>query len=120
MTPPSGPTYPLIAGVAQIMGGEDQGKQYFTKLKANGLKEFQTNDPTLDSVSRVLVSLPFADSAIYGAIKAGHPLGIIFPVASGAVGLPGVVSAFGSAQGLRRAVRQLGIVFWRSECHNSS
>ncbi len=46
----SGPTYPLIAGVSQIMGGEDQGKQFFTQLKANGLKNFQTNDPTLKRV----------------------------------------------------------------------
>jgi len=53
----SGPTYPLIAGVSQIMGGQDQGKQYFLKLKDNGLKIFQTNDPTLNSVETGPVNL---------------------------------------------------------------
>ena len=94
----SGPTYPLIAGVAQIMGGEDQGKQYFLKLKANGLKNFQTNDPTLNSVESGAREFAIVqDSAIYGAIKAGHPLGIIYP-ASGAVGLPGVIAISANAQ----------------------
>lgn len=94
----SGPTYPLIAGVAQIMGGEAQGKQFFQQLKANGLKEFQTNDPTLNSV--VTGAREFGivqDSAIYGAIKAGHPLGIIFP-SSGVVGLPGVIGVSANSQ----------------------
>lgn len=94
----SGPTYPLIAGVAQIMGGEDQGKQYFTQLKANGLKIFQTNDPTLNSVETGAREFGIVqDSAIYGAIKAGHPLGIIFP-ASGAIGLPGVIAVSANSQ----------------------
>ena len=97
----SGPTYPLIAGVAQVMGGEDQGKQYFMKLKANGLKNFQTNDPTLNSVETGAREFGIVqDSAIYGAIKAGQPLDIIYPT-SGAVGLPSViaVSAHGKHQG---------------------
>ena len=46
----SGPTYPLIAGVGQLLGGETQGKAFFTGLKQNGLKIFQTNDPTLKKV----------------------------------------------------------------------
>ncbi len=97
----SGPTYPLIAGISQIMGGEDQGKQFFTQLKANGLKNFQTNDPTLNSVETGAREFGLVqDSAIYGAIKAGQPLGIIYP-ASGVIGLPGVVgiSANGQHQG---------------------
>ena len=100
----SGPTYPLIAGVAQIMGGEDQGKQYFTQLKANGLKIFQTNDPTLNSVETGAREFGIVqDSAIYGAIKAGQPLGIIYPT-SGAVGLPGVIGV--SANGKHQACAQ--------------
>jgi iron(III) transport system substrate-binding protein len=94
----SGPTYPLIAGVAQLLGGEDQGKQFFTKLKANGLKIFQTNNPTLNSVETGAREFGIVqDSAIYGDIKAGHPLGIIYP-ASGAVGLPGVIAIAAHAQ----------------------
>lgn len=94
----SGPTYPLIAGVAQIMGSEDAGKQYFTKLKANGLKEFQTNDPTLNSVETGAREFGIVqDSAIYGAIHSGQPLGILFP-SSGVVGLPGVIAVSANSQ----------------------
>lgn len=34
----SGPAYPIIAGIMDQMGGEDQGKTYFTSLKANGFQ----------------------------------------------------------------------------------
>jgi iron(III) transport system substrate-binding protein len=94
----SGPTYPLIAGVSQLMGGEDQGKQYFTKLKANGLKNFQTNNPTLNSVETGAREFGIVqDSAIYGAIKAGQPLGLLFP-SSGVIGLPAVISISAHSQ----------------------
>lgn len=94
----SGPTYPLVAGVAQLMGGEDQGKAYFTKLKANGLKNFQTNNPTLNSVETGAREFGIVqDSAIYGAIKAGQPLGILFP-SSGVIGLPAVIGVSAHSQ----------------------
>jgi iron(III) transport system substrate-binding protein len=94
----SDPTYPLIVGIAQLIGSEDQGKQFLTKLKANGLKEFQTNDPTLNSVETGAREFGIVqDSAIYGAIKAGQPLGILFP-SSGVIGLPGVISVSANTQ----------------------
>ena len=94
----SGPTYPLIAGIAQLMGSEDQGKQYFQQLKANGLKIFQTNDPTLNSVETGARAFGIVqDSAYYGAKKAGHPLGVIYPT-SGVVALPGVIGVSANAQ----------------------
>lgn len=94
----SGPTYPLIAGVAQMLGGEPQGKTYFTALKANGLKDFQTNDPTLNSIETGAREFGIVqDSAIYGAIKAGQPLNILYP-ASGVVGLPSVISVSAHSQ----------------------
>jgi iron(III) transport system substrate-binding protein len=94
----SGPTYPLVAGLAQLMGGEDQGKAFFTKLKANGLTEFQTNDPTLNSVETGAREFGLVqDSAIFGAIKAGQPLGIIYPT-SGVIGLPAVMAVSAQAQ----------------------
>jgi iron(III) transport system substrate-binding protein len=100
----SGPTYPLIAGVGQIMGGEDQGKQFFTQLKANGLKIFQTNDPTLNSVETGAREFGIIqDSIIFSAIKAGQPIGIIYPT-SGVVALPGVVGV--SAHGKHQACAQ--------------
>jgi iron(III) transport system substrate-binding protein len=94
----SGPTYPLVAGVAQLLGGENQGKQFFTSLKQNGLKIFQTNNPTLNSVETGAREFGIVqDSAIYGAIKAGQPLGIIYPT-SGVIGLPGVMAVSANSQ----------------------
>ena len=88
----SGPAYPFIAGVAQVLGGEDQGKQFFTQLKANGDKIFQTNDPTLSSVETGAREFGIIqDSAYYGAKKAGQPLGVIYPT-SGVAALPSEVS----------------------------
>jgi iron(III) transport system substrate-binding protein len=94
----SGPTYPLVAGVAQLMGGESQGEQFFTKLKANGLKIFQTNNPTLNSIETGAREFGIVqDSAIYGAIKAGQPLGILYP-SSGVIGLPAVIAVSAHSQ----------------------
>ncbi|MBA2284261.1 MAG: extracellular solute-binding protein [Ktedonobacteraceae bacterium] len=100
----SGPTYPLIAGVSQILGGENQGKQYFQQLKANGLKNFKTNDPTMNSVETGSREFGIVqDSIIYSAMKAGQPIGIIYPK-SGVVGLPGVVGV--AAKGRHQACAQ--------------
>lgn len=84
----SGPAYPFIAGVSQVLGGEDQGKQFFQALKNNGDKIFQTNDPTLGSVETGAREFAIVqDSAYYAAQKAGQPLGIIYPK-SGVAALP--------------------------------
>ena len=88
----SGPAYPFIAGLMQDLGGIKKGETYFTKLKANGDKIFQTNDPTLNSVETGARKFGIIqDSAAYGAIKAGQPLGIIYPK-PGATLLPGVAA----------------------------
>jgi iron(III) transport system substrate-binding protein len=85
----SGPSYPMIAGVSQVVGGEQQGKDFFTKLKANGLTIFQTNDPTLSSVKTGAKEFAIVqDSAYYGALAGGaNNLGIIYP-SSGVAALP--------------------------------
>ncbi len=46
----SGPTYTFVAGIMQQMGGAQQGKDYLTRLKANGLKVFPTNGDTLHAL----------------------------------------------------------------------
>lgn len=100
----SGPAYPFIAGVSQALGGEDQGKQFFTQLKANGDKIFQTNDPTLNSVETGAREFAIIqDSAYYGAVKAGQPLGIIYPT-SGVAALPSEIGI--SAKGQHSACAQ--------------
>lgn len=94
----SGPTYPLIAGLGQLLGSEDQGKQFFSQLKTNGLKIFKTNDPTLNSVETGAREFGIVqDSAFYGAKKAGQPLGVIYPT-SGVVALPGVIGISANAR----------------------
>ena len=94
----SGPAFPFIAGVAQVMGGEDQGKAFFTKLKANGDKIFQTNDPTLNSVETGAREFAIIqDSAYYAAQKAGQPLGIIYPT-SGVAALPAEIGIAANAR----------------------
>ncbi len=41
----SGPTYPLVAGLMQTLGGVDQGKALLMSLKQNGLQVFDTGGP---------------------------------------------------------------------------
>lgn len=97
----SGPAYPFISGIAQAMKGEDQAKQYFQQLKSNGDKIFQTNDPTLNSVETGAREFAIIqDSAYYAAVKAGQPLGIIYP-SSGVAALPSEIAV--SAQSRHQA-----------------
>lgn len=102
----SGPSFPMIAGVSQVLGGEQQGKDYFTNLKANGAAIFQTNDPTLTSVKTG--SKEFAivqDSAYYGALAGGaNNLGIIYP-SSGVAALPSELGV--AANGAHQACAQV-------------
>src|SRR5262249_35550799 len=88
----SGPAFPLISGMMLRMGGLAKGEAYYTALKANGVKIFQTNDPTLHSVqtgARLIAIVQ--DSAYYAAKATGAPLAIVYPK-SGVTVLPGVVA----------------------------
>lgn len=76
----SGPAFPFIAGLMQEKGSIGAGERYFRRLKANGDRIFQTNDPTLNSVATGARKFGIVqDSAVYGGIAAGLPLGIIYP-----------------------------------------
>ena len=59
----SGPTYPCIAGMMQMMGGEAAGKSFLTKLKANGLHVSQTNGDTLHLLSTGQIALGLIQSS---------------------------------------------------------
>lgn len=102
----SGPSYPMIAGVSQVLGGEQQGKDFFTQLKANGLAIFQTNDPTLSSVKTGAKEFAIVqDSAYYGAVAGGaNNLGIIYP-SSGVAALPSELGV--AANGPNQACAQM-------------
>ena len=88
----SGPAFPLISGMMLRMGGLAKGEAYYKALKANGLKIFQTNDPTIHSVQTGanLVGI-VQDSAYYAAAATKAPLGVVYP-RSGVTVLPGVVA----------------------------
>ncbi len=95
----SGPAFPMIAGVSQVLGGEAQGKAFFTSLKANGDTIFQTNDPTLTSVKTGAKEFGIVqDSAYYGALAGGAKnLGIIYP-SDGVAALPSELGIAANAQ----------------------
>lgn len=59
----SGPTYPFVAGMMNLLGGESQGKAYFKALKANGLKVFNTNGDTLHALQTGQISVAMIQSS---------------------------------------------------------
>ena len=67
----SGPTYPFVAGMMQYLGGEAQGKDFFTKLKANGLHVFKTNGDTLHALEagQIKVAMIQSSAGIATGIK---------------------------------------------------
>ncbi|HTX63118.1 MAG TPA: extracellular solute-binding protein [Acidimicrobiales bacterium] len=66
----SGPTYPFIAGMMNYLGGVTKGKQFFEKLKANGLVIHTTNGPTLAALASGQIKLALVQSS--AAIGARH------------------------------------------------
>lgn len=87
----SGPTYPFVAGVMQQMGLA-KGKQFFLKLKQNGLHIYRTNKVTLRALLAGREKLIWIqDSALISAKKNGDPIAIAYPK-SGTYTLPGVLS----------------------------
>jgi iron(III) transport system substrate-binding protein len=89
----SGPAFPFIAGQMLREGGLTKGESYFQQLKNNGLKIFQTNDPTLHNVETGALDVGIVqDSAYYGAKLTGNPpIGVVYPK-SGVTVLPGEIA----------------------------
>jgi len=88
----SGPAFPLISGMMLRMGGLAKGEAYYTALKANNLKIFQTNDPTIHSVQTGANLVGIVQDSAYYAAKVTHaPLGVVYPK-SGVTVLPGVIA----------------------------
>jgi iron(III) transport system substrate-binding protein len=73
----SGPTYPLIAGVMNYLGGVSAGEKYFSTLKSNGLIIHQTNGPTLQALTSGQINLALVQSsAAIGATFTDKNIGI--------------------------------------------
>jgi iron(III) transport system substrate-binding protein len=103
----SGPPFPLISGMFQRMGGPKHnmapGYAYYTALKANGLKIFQTNDPTIHSVETGAREIGIVqDSAYYAAKATGAPLGVVY-ARGGVTVLPGVIAINAKSKHLKAA-----------------
>jgi iron(III) transport system substrate-binding protein len=73
----SGPTFPLIAGVMNYLGGVSDGEKYFSTLKANGLIIHPTNGPTLQALTSGQINLALVQSsAAIGATFTDKNIGI--------------------------------------------
>jgi iron(III) transport system substrate-binding protein len=59
----SGPTYPLIAGMMNRLGGISAGEKYFSGLKANGLVIHPTNGPTLQALTSGQINIALVQSS---------------------------------------------------------
>ena len=101
----SGPAYPYISGQIwrQGAGNIAKGEQFFQKLKANGLRIFQTNDPTLHSVQTgANLAGVVQDSAYYAAAATGAPIGVVYPK-GGVTTLPGVIAINAKSKNIKAA-----------------
>jgi iron(III) transport system substrate-binding protein len=75
----SGPTYPFVAGMMNQLGGEQLGKDYFTKLKANGLHIYNTNKVTLGALAAGDIKMALVQNSAAVAQSAKTPdLKVVF------------------------------------------
>jgi iron(III) transport system substrate-binding protein len=73
----SGPTFPLIAGVMNYLGGVTAGEKFFNTLKSNGLVIHPTNGPTLQALTSGQINLALVQSsAAIGATFTDKNIGI--------------------------------------------
>jgi iron(III) transport system substrate-binding protein len=73
----SGPTYPLIAGVMNYLGGVSAGEKYFSTLKSNGLIIHPVNGPTLQALTSGQINLALVQSsAAIGATFTDKNIGL--------------------------------------------
>jgi iron(III) transport system substrate-binding protein len=73
----SGPTYPLIAGVMNYLGGVSAGEKFFSTLKSNGLIIHPTNGPTLQALTNGQINLALVQSsAAIGATFTDKNIGL--------------------------------------------
>jgi iron(III) transport system substrate-binding protein len=73
----SGPTYPLIAGMMNYLGGVNAGETYFSKLKSAGLVIHPTNGPTLQALTSGQIDVALVQSsAATGATFTSKEVGV--------------------------------------------
>lgn len=79
----SGPTYNVVAGIMQQLGGVAQGEQFFTKLASNGLHVFSTNKVTLTALLQGQIKLAIVQNSAgigfeykYPQLKVAYPTSV--------------------------------------------
>jgi len=79
----SGPTYNVVAGIMNQLGGVSQGEQFFTKLAANGLHVFSTNKVTLTALLQGQIKLAIVQNSAgigfeykYPQLKVAYPTSV--------------------------------------------
>lgn len=84
----SGPAYPFVAGIMQVMGMK-RGEAYFMQLKEHGLQVYEKNPVTLRAMLDGRVKLALVqDTALISDQAKGDPVGIVY-LKSGSFMLPG-------------------------------
>lgn len=88
----SGPTFPFVAGMMNLLGGEDQGKAFYSKLKSNGLHVYPTNGDTLHAMAtgQIQIGLVQSSAGLGAAEQVKNP-NIKTSFLKGASLLPGVI-----------------------------
>jgi iron(III) transport system substrate-binding protein len=75
----SGPTFPLIAGVMNALGGVSAGEKFFSALKSGGLIIHPTNGPTLQALTSGQINLALVQSsAATGATFTDKNIGVTY------------------------------------------
>lgn len=86
----SGPTYSVVAGIMQQLGGVSQGEKYFTKLASNGLHVYSTNKVTLTALLQGQIKLAIVQNSAGIGFEYKYPqLKVAYPKMSS--DLPGVI-----------------------------
>ena len=116
----SGPTFPLIAGVMNYLGGVSAGEKYFATLKSNGLVIHPTNGPTLQALTSGQINLALVQSsAAIGATFTDKNIGIEYlspaTLLPSAIGIDAKASPAGAGRG--RAVHRVRALPGRPEGH---
>ena len=79
----SGPTYNVVAGIMQQLGGVAQGEQFFKRLASNGLHVFTTNKVTLTALLQGQIKLAIVQNSAgigfeykYPQLKVAYPTSV--------------------------------------------
>lgn len=86
----SGPTYNVVAGIMQQLGGVSQGEKFFTNLAANGLHIYSTNKVTLTALLQGQIKLAIVQNSAGIGFEYKYPqLKVAYPKM--VTDLPGVI-----------------------------